>query len=486
MIRGEAIGPEPGAIAVEQARERLVAALGPDGVLSAFEDRASYAFDAFTESSAPDLVALPRDTRDVCAIVRVAKECRLPIVPRGAGTGLCGGAVPVAGGIVVSFARMDRILALDTRRRRARVQPGAINLSLSSAARPHGLFFGPDPSSQKISTLGGNAATNAGGPHAFSYGSMTDHVLGLEFVDGDGEVHALTNDDVGYDLAAVLVGSEGTLGIITALDLRLMRVPSAVAVCVAAFGDVEAASTAVSAIVAAALSPTALEIMDRTIVRAVEAHYGAGYPLDAGAVLLVEIAGEVADVREREAAIRTIALAHGAMTWRTAANPREREHVWAARKGAAGAIGRIAPNYYIQDACVPRTRLPEALARVDAIAEDCGLRVGNVFHAGDGNLHPLLMFDRREPAQVDAVFEAGDNILAACIELGGTISGEHGIGFEKRDALTRVYSANDLAAMGRVRDAFDPMRAFNPEKIFPRGASCAETRARTQLEQTPA
>ena len=454
--------------------ERLIDALGADAVLWEPEDLAVYSFDAFSEDRLPAVAVLPRNARDVSAIVRIAHDCGQPIVARGAGTGLCGGAVPVAGGVVVSFARMNRMLELDVPNRRAKAQPGVVNLELSKTAQPFELFFGPDPSSQKTSTLGGNVATNAGGPHALSYGSMINHVLGLEFVDDAGEVVRVSQDDAGYDLTAALVGSEGTLGIVTAIDLRLLRVPRALRVFIAAFGDVETASAAVSAIIASGTVPTALEIMDRTIVRAIESHYHAGFPLDVGAVLLVEIAGEPEDMVAGEAEIETIVRGHGALSWRSAADAAEREALWASRKGAAGALGRIAPNYYIQDATVPRTRLPQAVQRVEEIAKAHRLQVGNVFHAGDGNLHPLLLFDRRERRQVEAVISAGTEILTACIALGGTISGEHGIGYEKRETLPYVFSVNDLAAMGRVRDVFDVRRSFNPDKIFPSSASCAE------------
>lgn len=453
---------------------RLVEALGSDSVFSQPEDLAVYAFDAYSEDRLPAAAVLPRSVRDVSAVVRIARDCGEPIVARGAGTGLCGGAVPVAGGVVMSFARMNRILDLDVVNRRARVQPGVVNLDLSRAAQPSGLFFGPDPSSQKTSTLGGNLATNAGGPHALSYGSMINHVLGAEFVDDEGEVVRASQDDAGYDLTAALVGSEGTLGILTALDLRLLREPPSVRVFVATFADVETASAAVSAIIATGIVPTALEIMDRTIVRAVEAHYHAGFSLDAEAVLLIEIAGQSHDMAAGEADIAAIVRTHGALSWRSAADAAERDALWASRKGAAGALGRLAPNYYIQDATVPRTRLPEALRYVAEIAKAHDLQVGNVFHAGDGNLHPLLLFDRSERRQVEAVVAAGTEILTACIELGGTISGEHGIGYEKRETLAYVFSADDLATMARVRAAFDPSSNFNPDKIFPSSASCAE------------
>jgi glycolate oxidase len=463
---------------------RLIEALGSEAVKNEPEDLSVYAYDASYEGSPPSAVVFPKDVRDVSAVVRIAADLGEPIVPRGAGTGLCGGAAPLRGGIVMSFARMNHVLHLDVPNRRARVQPGLINLDLSRAALPSGLFYAPDPSSQKISTIGGNVATNAGGPHCLSYGVTVNHVLGLEIVDHAGEIVQVDIDDAGYDITGALVGSEGTLGIVTAIDVRLLRLPAAVRVCTAAFGNIESASTTVSAIIAAGIVPTALEIMDALIVQVVEAHYHAGYPANAGAVLLAEIAGGSEEMDAYEAALAAIAREHGALSWRTARNAREREALWASRKGAAGALGRIAPNYYIQDATVPRTKLPHAVRAVLAIARDYGLRIGNVFHAGDGNLHPLIVFDRRDTRQVEAVMRAGNDILAACVALGGTISGEHGIGFEKRETLSMVFSPNDLATMARLRDVFDPKGLFNPDKIFPSGAQCGE--ARRTASTTPA
>jgi len=455
---------------------RLLDALGPEVVRAEAADLAAFAYDAYSEEGLPAAAVVPRDTRETATAVRIAHEMGEAVVPRGAGTGLCGGAIPTRGGLVVSMARMNRILELDVRNRRALVQPGLINLDLSHAIAKHGVFYAPDPSSQKISTIGGNVGTNAGGPHCLSYGTTTNHVLGLEYVDGGGVIHRTSLDDAGYDLTGLLVGSEGTLGVVTAAEVRLLALPEAVRVCVAAFPDVEAASEAVSAIIGAGIVPTALEIMDKLITAAVEAHYHAGYPLAAGAVLLVEIAGAADDAEAAEATIAKIARHHGALSWRAAQSAAERDALWASRKGAAGAVGRIAPNYYIQDACVPRTKLPQVMHEIDRIARDHGLPVGNVFHAGDGNLHPLLIYDRREARQRQAVVSAGTEILATCIAMGGTISGEHGIGFEKRDALSLVFSTDDLAAMGGVRDVFDPHRLFNPDKIFPSGAACGEVR----------
>ncbi len=457
--------------------DRLLAALGPDSVKTAPEDLASYAYDAYSADHMPSAAVIAQDAREIATAVRIAHECGEPIVPRGGGTGLCGGAVPTSGGVVIATNRMRRILALDIPNRRARVQPGLVNFDLSAAVATHGVFYAPDPSSQKASTIGGNVATNAGGPHCLSYGTTTNHILGLEFVDHHGNLTTHTLDDAGYDLTGALVGSEGTLGMVTAVDVRLMRAPEAVRVCVAAFPNVESASEATSAIIAAGIVPIALEIMDKLITSAVEAHYHAGYPADAGAVLIVEIAGMHDDMDRTENDLARIAREHGALAWRAARDRAERDALWAARKGAAGAIGRIAPNYYIQDACVPRTKLPAVMQAIEAIAADAHVTVGNVFHAGDGNLHPLLIYDRRDRKQVEAIVHAGTEILRTCIAMGGTISGEHGIGYEKRETLSLVFSTDDLAAMARVRATFDPRQLFNPDKIFPSGMTCGEVKA---------
>jgi glycolate oxidase len=456
---------------------RLVEALGADAVKSQPEDLSVYSFDAYTEGSLPAAVVLPSSTAEVSAAVKIAREFGEPIVPRGAGTGLCGGASPMRGGVVVAFTRMNRIVELDLAHRRARVQPGVINADLSAHVAGDRLFYAPDPSSQKISTIGGNVATNAGGPHCLSYGTTMNHVLGLEIVDDRGEVFTTDVDRAGYDITAAMVGSEGTLGIVTSAWVRLMRMPESVRVWLATFGDVESASSAVSAIIAAGIVPTALEMMDAVATSAVERAFRAGYPTDAGAVLLIEHAGLEDDMNAYESAISAIARDHGASSWRAARSQAERDLLWAGRKGAAGAMGRLAPNYYLQDVCVRRSTLPKALHAVSDIARTYDLTVANVFHAGDGNLHPMLCYDRRDARQVQAVIESGNEILKAAIALGGTVSGEHGIGFEKREAMREVYSTADLATMARVREVFDPKNMLNPEKIFPAGAQCAEVRA---------
>jgi glycolate oxidase len=456
--------------------QRLIDALGADAVKTGREDLSVYSFDAYSQGRLPTAVVQPSSTRDVAAAVKIARDCREPIVARGSGTGLCGGAVPAEGGIVFSFARMNRLLELDVRNRRARVQPGLINLELSKQVASSGLFYAPDPSSQKISTIGGNIGTNAGGPHCLSYGTTVNHVLGLEVVDEFGEVFHTSVDDTGYDLTGTLVGSEGTLGITCSAWVRLMRTPEAVRVWLAGFPDVDTASGAVSAIIGAGIVPTALEMLDRLALQAVEAAFHSGYPTDAGAVLLIEGAGFEDDLNVYESEIARLVREAGALSWRSARSEAEREALWAGRKGALGATGRIAPNYYIQDVVVPRTKLPDALRAVEAACDARDIKVANVFHAGDGNLHPLLMYDRSDKKQVGAVIDAGNEILQAAVDLGGTISGEHGIGYEKRGTLTRIFSTDDLATMARVRDVFDPKRNLNPEKIFPAGVGCAEVR----------
>lgn len=457
-------------------RQRLIDAIGADSVKTAPEDLSVYAFDGYSVGALPSAAVLPASVQDVSAIVKIARDCGEPIVPRGAGTGLCGGAVPARGGVVMSFARMNRVLEIDLRGQRARVQPGLINLDLSNHVAANGLFYAPDPSSQKVSTIGGNIGTNAGGPHCLQYGSTMNHVLGLEIVDDVGEVFTTNIDDAGYDLTAALVGSEGTLGIVTAAWVRLMRAPEAVRVWLATFASIDAASEAVSAIIGAGIVPTALEMMDRLIAQAVEAAFHCGYPTDAGAILLIESAGFADDMQMYEDAIAKIVRNHGALSWRVASSAAERDALWAGRKGALGAVGRIAPNYYLQDVCVPRSSLPRALRAIENAAASNDLVVGNVFHAGDGNLHPMLLYDKRDPRAVAAVIATGNEILEAAVTLGGTISGEHGIGIEKRESMTRVYSTDDLATMARVRDVFDPRRVLNPEKIFPSGAQCPEVR----------
>jgi glycolate oxidase len=449
---------------------RLRQALGPDIVYGAAEDIIVYEYDYGLDRRMPDLVALPRTTAEVQTIVRLAQAEGVPIVARGAGTGIAGGAVPSRGGLIVATSRMTAVREIDRANRCAVVEPGVVNLDLSKLAEPYGLFFAPDPSSQKVSTIGGNIANNAGGPHCLSLGVTVNHILGLEVVLHDGSIVRLggkSADGPGLDLVGVLVGSEGTLGIITEATVRLLPLPEAVRTTLALFESIEAASEAVSALIGRGVVPSALEMMDKLALSAIEAAFHAGYPPEAGAVLLVEVDGLLEQVETQAEIVDGVCRAAGALDIRLAATDEARAKLWAARKGAASAMGRIAPNYYLHDAVVPRTKLPEILAQVMRIGERYNLPIANLFHAGDGNLHPMILFDAREPGILDRVMAAGYEILTACIAVGGTITGEHGVGLEKQDFMPLIFSAADLAVMGAVRAAIDPSGNFNPAKVLP-------------------
>jgi glycolate oxidase len=452
--------------AVEQLRK----AVGADHVVTEPHDLVIFERDASITGALPDAIVFPANTAQVSLVLRIAQAQGLAVVPRGAGTGLSGGAVTLRGGIALSLARMHRILEIDPRGRTATVEPGVVNADLSAAAARHGLFYAPDPSSQKACTIGGNAAENSGGPHCLYYGVTTNHILGMEVVLADGSVHWVGGDDPdrpGLDLLGVLVGSEGTMCVITRIQVRLLALPEAVHTLLAGFPTIETASQAVSAVIGHGIVPAALEMMDETTVGAVEAHYHAGYPTDAGAVLLVEVDGLAESASELIAEIRRILERNEAFALRLAADKSERELLWAGRKGAIGALGRIKPNYYLHDGVVPRTRLPEVLHRVGEIAGHYRLPVANVFHAGDGNLHPNILFDLREAGVLEKVEKAGEEMLRACIEAGGTLSGEHGIGLEKNAFMPWIYGPDDLDAMQRVKDVLDPRGMLNPGKVFP-------------------
>jgi len=449
---------------------QLRQALGPMSVFEQVEDVIMYEYDYGLDRRMPDLVALPRSRAEVQTAVRLAQADGVPIVARGAGTGISGGSVPARGGLIVSTARMNRIVEIDTANRCAVVEPGVINLDLSKHAEAYGLFFAPDPSSQKASTIGGNIANNAGGPHCLSLGVTTNHIIGLEVVLHDGNLATLGGkapDTTGLDLVGLMVGSEGTLGIVTEATVRLLPLPEAVRTTLALFESVEAASEAVSALIGRGVVPAALEMMDKLALSAIEAAFHAGYPPEAGAVLLVEVDGLLEQVEGQADVVDTVCRQAGALEIRLAATAEARARLWAARKGAASAMGRIAPNYYLHDAVVPRTRLPSILARVVQIAERYDLPIANLFHAGDGNLHPMILFDVREPGILDRVMAAGYDILTACIAAGGTITGEHGVGLEKQAYMPLVFSAADLDIMANVRAAVDPSGLFNPDKVLP-------------------
>src|SRR5437660_3056245 len=454
----------------ESVAEELRRAVGREAVIASHNDLRMFERDGSIEGAMPDAVVLASNTQQVSDVIKIAAKHHVPVVPRGAGTGLSGGAVTIRGGIALQVTRMRRIIEIDPVAQTALVEPGVVNQELSLVAAQHGLFYAPDPSSQKACTIGGNAAENSGGPHCLYYGVTTNHVLGMEVVLADGSVHWVSGDSpdrVGLDLCGVLVGSEGTLCAITKIKVKLLRIPTSVATLLAAFPSIDTASQAVSAVIGHGIVPAALEMMDRVTVGAVEAHYHAGYPTDAGAVLLVEVDGIQESTRELTAAISEILTANHGYALREAQTPAERELLWAGRKGAIGALGRIKPNYYLHDGVVPRSRLPQVLSAVGEIGEHYKLPVANVFHAGDGNLHPNILFDLRDRAVLHQVENAGEEMLRAVIEFGGALSGEHGIGLEKSAFMPWVFSPDDLYAMHQVKDAFDADGVMNPGKVFP-------------------
>jgi glycolate oxidase len=462
----------------------LAEALAPERVRTGPVELNLYGRDASVLRGRAGVACFPVTTAEVQAAVRIARRHGRPIVPRGSGTGLAGGAVPVAADgalpVVIVTTKMDQVLEVDPQERVAWVQPGVLNLDLSRAVGHLGLHFAPDPSSQQACSVGGNVANNSGGPHCLAYGVTSAHVLAIEVVLPDGSTALLGGLDPeppGYDLRGAFVGSEGTMGIATRIAVRLTPNPRAVRTILVDFTSVEDAAATVSGIIAAGLVPAALEMMDQRITAAVEAFVHAGYPLDAAAVLLVEVDGLPTGVEHGARLVGEVARAHGARTVRVAADEAERSLLWKGRKSAFGAVARIAPDYYLHDAVVPRTRLTEVLSQVYAIAARHELIVVNVFHAGDGNLHPLLVFDRRQPGVDERVHAAGDEILAACVAAGGVLSGEHGIGLEKRDHMGLIFSEDDLDAQGRLRGAFDPEQACNPAKVLPLGSRCGELQA---------
>ncbi len=452
----------------------LEQAVGADAVVSEPARMRTYECDGLTGHRAvPQAVVLPRTTAQVQAAVRVCAARGIPFVARGAGTGLSGGAVPVAEGIVIGLARMNRIVEVDAPNRRARVQPGVANLDVTKAVAGHGLYYAPDPSSQQVCSIGGNVAENSGGAHCLKYGFTTNHVLELEVVLADGEVVRLDRSG-SLDLLGGFVGSEGTLGIATEVVVSLNRRPQRVETLLAAFESTDAAGGVVSAVIAAGIVPAAIEMMDSLTIRAAEAAVGAGLPLDAGAVLLVELDGPAAEVEVTLAGVRECCAAGRATEVRVAATEAERAGFWRGRKAAFAAMGRISPDYYVQDGVVPRTRLPETLRRIEELSRTHGLQVGNVFHAGDGNLHPLVLYDGAVAGEAERAEELAGEILRACVDAGGSLTGEHGIGLDKACHMPLMYSSDDLATMLRLRSAFDPDGLCNPGKGFPTPRLCGE------------
>jgi glycolate oxidase len=459
---------------------RLGAVVGPAGMIHSASELLVYECDGYTiEKNRPDVVVFPTSTEQVAALVRVCAELGVPFLPRGAGTSLAGGCLPVGGGVVISLARMKRILEVDYRNRYAVVEPGVVNVWLTNHLRPHGWHFAPDPSSQGACTIGGNVATNSGGPHTLKYGVTVNHVLGVEMVMPDGRVvvtggPAGDADAAGYDLTGVIVGSEGTFGVVTKVWVRITRNPEAYRTLLGVFDSVDDATNTISDIIGAGIIPAALEMLDNPILGAIEAAFHFGFPLDAGAVLIMEVDGLEAGLEAAAERIEAVAKRHKAREVRRANTDAERALLWKSRKQAFGAVGRLAPSYCTQDGVVPRTRLPHMLREIRRIGETYDLKICNVFHAGDGNLHPILLFDERDASQVSRVMKASHEILEECIRVGGSVTGEHGIGVEKISFMEKLFTPDDLAMMRRLRGAFNPEGRCSPAKMLPTAGACIE------------
>lgn len=453
--------------------------LGAVNVLDKQEDLLLYEFDGSVEKGRPDLVVFPHTTAEVSRIVKLAGRYEVPVVGRGAGTGLSGGALARGGGVMVVFARMNKIIGIDVENRRAVVQPGVVNLDITRAVEHAGLYFAPDPSSAKSCTIGGNVAENAGGPHTLACGVTTNHVAALELVLPDGEVVRVGSkhgDAAGYDLCGLFVGSEGTLALVTEVTVKLARKPEAVKTLLAIFETIEDASQAVVEITASGITPAACEMLDGWTLRVVEDYVHAGYPRDSGAVLLLEVEGLREAVDGQAATIAIVCRKCRAREVRLAKDDHERDLLWKGRKNAFGALGRVAPSNYVLDGVIPRSKLPQALERIKEIGKRYGFDVGNIFHAGDGNLHPIVLYDPRDAKQFENAVAAAREIIRACIQMGGALTGEHGVGMEKNELMGLLFSDADFALMRRVHDAFNPDSSLNPGKIFPLSKGCGEIR----------
>jgi glycolate oxidase len=463
----------------------LEEALGEKAVLSEPYDLALYEFDGSADKAKPDVVVFPQSTADVVTILKIARDYAVPIVGRGAGTGLSGGSIPRAGGIVISFARMNRILEVDVENERAVVEPGVVNLDISLAVDAFGYFFAPDPSSQKACTIGGNVAENAGGPHTLAHGVTTNHVVSLEVVLPDGAVMQFGGAELdvpGYDMIGLLTGSEGTMALVTKIGVRLMQKQEAVQTMLAVYQTVREAGDTVSQLTAKGIVPVALEMMDGPMLRMVEDATHAGYPKDAAAVLLIEVEGLVEAVEEETIKIDEVCRACGAIEVRVAQSHAERLLLWKGRKNAFGAIGRVSPTYYVQDGVVPRTKVADTLEAIDRIAKKYNIPISNVFHAGDGNMHPILPFDPRKKGDLKRARRAGEEILQYCISVGGSITGEHGVGMEKMEMMSQLFPEETLDLIKDFKTLFDPTCTFNPGKLLPTGKGCMEIRQKAGME----
>lgn len=465
--------------------QEMQALLGAANVLDKTEDLMLYEFDGSVEKARPDLVVFPHTTEEVSRLVRLAAKYEVPVVGRGAGTGLSGGALARGGGVMAVFARMNRILEIDVENRRAVVQPGVVNLDITRAVESAGLFFAPDPSSAKSCTIGGNVAENAGGPHTLAYGVTTNHIAALELVLPDGEVvraGSKHGDAVGYDLCGLFVGSEGTLALVTEITVKLSHKAEGVKTLLAIFSTIDDASQAVVEITARGITPAACEMLDGWTLQVVEDYIHAGFPRDSGAVLLIEVEGLHQGVEEQSAAIEDVCRHCHAREVRVAKDDHERDLLWKGRKNAFGALGRIAPSNYVLDGVIPRSKLPQALHQIQEIGKEFGFHIGNIFHAGDGNLHPIVLYDPRDTAQFERAIAASHEIMRVCIRLGGALTGEHGVGMEKNELMTLQFGDADFALMRRIHDAFNPDSSLNPGKIFPTSKGCGEIRVKKKKE----
>ena len=454
----------------QQIIEELIRVVGERYVLYAPEDLIVFEYDGSQATGYPEVVVVPASAEEVAQTVKIAHREGIPIVPRGAGTSISGGALASTGGILLPLTRLKKVLEVDTDNLVAVVEPGLVNVDLSAAVSQFGLYYAPDPSSQKACTIGGNVSENAGGPHCLSYGVTTNHVLGLEVVLHNGDlmwVGGKVRDVPGYDLTGAIVGSEGTFVVVTKVIVRLMPKPESIKTLLAVYDDPIDATNTVTAVIGAGIIPAALEMIDSVVIRAVEKVIKAGFPMDAGAVLLIEVEGLEESAREEASAIEEICKANKATLVRAADDPAERERLWAGRKSAFGALGSVAPNYYIVDGVVPRSKLPEVMKKIEEIFSRYEVLAGNVFHAGDGNLHPIILFDEHEAGVKERVIQAGGEVMRACIDVGGALTGEHGIGVEKQMYMPWAFTQEDMDAMKRLRAAFNPKATFNPGKIFP-------------------
>lgn len=478
----EMVNPQRAALNSSLIRE-IKSLLGVANVLDKEDDLLLYEFDGSVEKGRPDLVVFPHTTEEVSRLVKLAVRYQVPIVGRGAGTGLSGGALARGGGVMIVFARMNKILEIDVENRRAVVQPGVVNLDITRAVEHAGLYFAPDPSSAKSCTIGGNVAENAGGPHTLAYGVTTNHVGALELVLPDGEIVRVGSkhgDVAGYDLCGLFVGSEGTLALVTEITVKLSRKAEAVKTLLAVFETIENASQVVVEITASGITPAACEMLDGWTLRVVEDYIHAGFPRDSGAVLLLEVEGLKEAVEGQAAAIEEVCRRCKAREVRLAKDERERDLLWKGRKNAFGALGRVAPANYVLDGVIPRSKLPQALRRIQEIGSKYGFSIGNIFHAGDGNLHPIVMYDPRDTKQFENAIAASEEIIRACLEMGGALTGEHGVGMEKNELMALLFSDADFALMRRVHDAMNPDSSLNPGKIFPLSKGCGEIRIRTK------